>query len=587
MEDLIVPSISMPVMDLYEQSATGLLTVRCPGCHSPHSSYITDDLVDCTDRGHLLEQVFEGLGETHVAQVIDAWKRYEACRLSPEDFMNILIAARYVPYQKLKAEKERKEREEAAKRKVQAALKEKAPQTAKKWIQVGHRWVKNPEYRDPEALSSEANQHSSSTTTRASAQESSSVSNREEEDRKYGPDIDLTELFNIIKDEEFPKYQLQAPDYLAKFFLLEYTDKAGESGAMSDSLPLKGCLFPQLIEDSERRLALQLAFVRRFPFLINLGCTCSEEICFKCKISEHHDGETCEEKQKGMCDVDAQFCPGCGVPTIRTEGCSSMICICGTYWEWEGDSAGIPEEYNPCWGGETIVYTPTGEKRLKDVKVGEEVLTVKGTFRAIAKKWGSEIGRSPAYQSGRVECARIRGFWITSHHPVLQGNDWRFPAEMASTTPAVDLYNQGLLHSLWNLELEGHNDTIILGSDSGPRNERLHTISCTIGKYLGSRFGYSIFTRRTTRCKHPCAQCKAVHDPSVNFSQLPNHLRWKQFDPFDSLEWTGPLEWGGDEWMEAEVGRIVEKNTKIGKAFAGSCNPGGRKACRDVSPFYN
>ncbi|CAL1167787.1 unnamed protein product [Cladocopium goreaui] len=32
----------------------------------------------------------------------------------------------------------------------------------------------------------------------------------------------------------------------------------------------------------------------------------------------------------------AQLCPGCGVPTQRSEGCRKITCVCGRVWEWEG-----------------------------------------------------------------------------------------------------------------------------------------------------------------------------------------------------------------------------------------------------------
>jgi hypothetical protein len=36
-----------------------------------------------------------------------------------------------------------------------------------------------------------------------------------------------------------------------------------------------------------------------------------------------------------MMELDAQYCTGCGVPTVRTDGCTEMLCVCGTIWEWE------------------------------------------------------------------------------------------------------------------------------------------------------------------------------------------------------------------------------------------------------------
>jgi hypothetical protein len=558
MGNLDVPSLpGMNVMKLYEQSATGLLSVRCPSCHSTHSTYIKDEAIDdpkC-ERQICLEKIFDGLEPAHVRQVVQAWKDYESCSISPEVFMHILLASRYVV--DLKQRKQKAE-EDAIVRKKKAAEEQKKKeeqtdlQVEKKWIQVGSQWRKNPHFGADAAVEVSGKQNVSKDPD--PARESSSVETKPPMVEEV---VDLQILYSTIEAEEFPKYKLKSPDYATPFFTLWEDDTAGEHGADPTSMPLKGALYLQLIQDAERRLALQLAFVRRFPFINHLGCSCGSDVCFKCKISEHHEGETCEDKQRAMCDVDAQFCPSCGVATIRTEGCSSMICICGTYWEWQGEERGIPEPYRPCWGGETVVYTPDGEKRVKHVEVGDEVMTAKGTYRAVAKKWGSRIVDSPGYRSGRVEVARIRGFWITSHHPVLQGNEWMFPAEMGTTTSAMELYQKGVLDSLYNLELEGHNDTIILGSDSGIRE---NTISCTIGKYLGSRFGYSVFTRRTTRCDHPCAQCEVVYEPTVNFSAIPNHLRWKIWEGYEQVEWNGPLEWGGEEWMETKICTFVESH---------------------------
>lgn len=31
------------------------------------------------------------------------------------------------------------------------------------------------------------------------------------------------------------------------------------------------------------------------------------------------------------------FCPHCGVPTVKSEGCDHMLCVCGTDWTWGED----------------------------------------------------------------------------------------------------------------------------------------------------------------------------------------------------------------------------------------------------------
>ena len=62
-------------------------------------------------------------------------------------------------------------------------------------------------------------------------------------------------------------------------------------------------------EDPERRVALQLAFLRRFPFVDRPGCSCRKPLCFKCKSSGFHDGQTCTDKQRETADIEAMLPP--------------------------------------------------------------------------------------------------------------------------------------------------------------------------------------------------------------------------------------------------------------------------------------
>ena len=93
-------------------------------------------------------------------------------------------------------------------------------------------------------------------------------------------------------------------------------------------------------------------------------------MCFRCKVNLQDDGEgvaahpgglTCEEFQQNVScsnarlgltvnvsdrrpprsaeqvDRDVQFCPHCGVATVKSEGCNDILCVCGRHWDWEGD----------------------------------------------------------------------------------------------------------------------------------------------------------------------------------------------------------------------------------------------------------
>jgi hypothetical protein len=109
----------------------------------------------------------------------------------------------------------------------------------------------------------------------------------------------------------------------------------GASGAPPEpiaSLVASGSV-PRLVGDPERRFALQLAWLRRYPKFAS-PC-CGAPMCFKCKTAGHHPGRTCEEVQKAEAAIGVQCCPGCGVPTVRAEGCNHMICPCGHHWQWQ------------------------------------------------------------------------------------------------------------------------------------------------------------------------------------------------------------------------------------------------------------
>jgi hypothetical protein len=88
-----------------------------------------------------------------------------------------------------------------------------------------------------------------------------------------------------------------------------------------------------LILDSERRFAAQLEIYRKFP-KIRVPC-CETKHCFLCKVQGHHKTKTCSEIQNNERGLNCQYCPGCGVATLRTEGCMEILCVCGSVWKWK------------------------------------------------------------------------------------------------------------------------------------------------------------------------------------------------------------------------------------------------------------
>lgn len=187
---------------------------------------------------------------------------------------------------------------------------------------------------------------------------------------------------------------------------------------------------------------------------------------------------------------------------------------------------------DPCWGGDTLVLQPGGAaKKVRDCHVGDEVCTLHGN-RRISRIWG----RDPKKRTETdTEVCCIDGVWITSHHPVISGDEWVFPADLKPTAPWHK--RRHIVPDMYNFELEGHDDTILLWGGSGL------VVSCTIGKYLGTRFGNNICTRRSTRCSHACTQCDAVFVEGMRFDEIPPNLRWASFPDFPQVVWgSGPSE---------------------------------------------
>lgn len=88
-----------------------------------------------------------------------------------------------------------------------------------------------------------------------------------------------------------------------------------------------------LIPDVERRCALQLEALRRYP-KIYTPC-CGVRYCWNCKAGTHHEGISCEDFLNGELAVPCQRCPSCNAPTEKVEcpgTCATVRCACGHRW---------------------------------------------------------------------------------------------------------------------------------------------------------------------------------------------------------------------------------------------------------------
>jgi len=157
----------------------------------------------------------------------------------------------------------------------------------------------------------------------------------------HAPKLREAGVFNAVKSEnlekvrnawqQFSRAQMSPEDLLLQILTAFRGLPAGGEGGVTvpDNVPIKQIL--GLIVDDERRLALHLAVVREFPRIITFCCGAT--MCFGCKTSWHR-GKTCKQMRLAESGKDVQFCPGCGVATVKSEGCNHMVCVCGRHWQW-------------------------------------------------------------------------------------------------------------------------------------------------------------------------------------------------------------------------------------------------------------
>eukprot|EP00931_Biecheleriopsis_adriatica_P102702 TRINITY_DN77640_c0_g1_i1.p1 TRINITY_DN77640_c0_g1~~TRINITY_DN77640_c0_g1_i1.p1 ORF type:complete len:1431 (+),score=314.82 TRINITY_DN77640_c0_g1_i1:83-4375(+) len=136
----------------------------------------------------------------------------------------------------------------------------------------------------------------------------------------------------LVSDwRRFQAAEASADEFVSKF---HRAWPPGPGGRPSHSLYRAArTRLPLCIQDPERRLALQLAWLRRYP-KVRTVC-CGARVCFKCKVRGWHRHQSCEERQRQETGREAQKCPNCQVPTTRSDGCNHIRCVCGTEWTWQ------------------------------------------------------------------------------------------------------------------------------------------------------------------------------------------------------------------------------------------------------------
>lgn len=86
-----------------------------------------------------------------------------------------------------------------------------------------------------------------------------------------------------------------------------------------------------MILDEERRATLLLYHLFLHPDTRTLCC--DTVVCFKCKVSVHHDDQ-CSDFIEDDCVLQ---CRGCHVTLVKVDGCDSVSCICGHAIHWPSE----------------------------------------------------------------------------------------------------------------------------------------------------------------------------------------------------------------------------------------------------------
>jgi hypothetical protein len=88
-----------------------------------------------------------------------------------------------------------------------------------------------------------------------------------------------------------------------------------------------------MIEDPERRAALQSYCLSQRPYFETLCCSNSQ--CFQCKTRAHGENP-CSSVLKQL-DSSVMPCPHCNVFLAKGDGCNSVVCHCGFSFNWSNE----------------------------------------------------------------------------------------------------------------------------------------------------------------------------------------------------------------------------------------------------------
>ena len=204
-------------------------------------------------------------------------------------------------------------------------------------------------------------------------------------------------------------------------------------------------------------------------------------------------------------------------------------------WEYLRPAPPAPGGYSPLWSDsderrcnclagdcELLVEVagPGGARwlaptRMADVRAGDVVATGSRApgeaRRRVARVWVSAV------RGGACDViALARGCRLTPGHPVVDRASGRWMSAGAALGGVRDarVERGARERAVYGIELEGHVDTVLVGGAF---------VVAAIGAYCGPRFGWNVFTRKSSRCDaRTCAACDVavLPGPSIDFADV-------------------------------------------------------------------
>ncbi|CAE7833515.1 cmpk [Symbiodinium sp. KB8] len=167
------------------------------------------------------------------------------------------------------------------------------------------------------------------------------------------------------------------------------------------------------------------------------------------------------------------------------------------------------------------VLAASGQNTLKfmrDLREGDMVQTGSSVesekYRQISRIWRCAAGLTETVE---VE----PGCKLTVGHPVRVNGSWCRPETCKAPSCSFEEH-------VYTLELEGHVDTVLVGSHGAA------VVCAALGVYCGEAFGWNIFTRKTRPCRRwpDCDKCRVAVMPQLDFANVTSHMLVKRYKEY-------------------------------------------------------